>query len=58
VLYVSHGLPVEYEIDQKHNIKSREDVFKMGVDVYNGHCRSIVQRYAGEWETRITVCTH
>ena len=36
--------------------QSREDVLKMGVGVYNDHCRSIVQQYAGEWETRITVC--
>jgi len=44
-----HGLPVEYEIDKKLNIKGRPDVMKMGIDKYNEECRSIVQRYTGEW---------
>lgn len=39
-----HGLPVEYEIDKKLGIKSRDDVLKMGIDVYNEECRSIVMR--------------
>ena len=45
-----HGLPVEYEIDKKLGIKSREDVLAMGIDKYNQECRSIVMRYSGEWE--------
>ncbi|CAI5480895.1 unnamed protein product [Closterium sp. Yama58-4] len=49
-----HGLPVEYEIDQKLNVKSREDVMKMGIDVYNEECRSIVMRYSSEWRDIIT----
>ncbi|XP_024982543.1 isoleucine--tRNA ligase, cytoplasmic [Cynara cardunculus var. scolymus] len=49
-----HGLPVEHEIDTKLGIKSREDVIKMGIDVYNEECRSIVTRYVGEWEKVIT----
>jgi isoleucyl-tRNA synthetase len=44
---------VEYEIDQKLGIKSKEDVMKMGVAAYNAECRSIVQRYTGEWETTV-----
>jgi isoleucyl-tRNA synthetase len=48
-----HGLPVEYEIDQKLGIKSKEDVMKMGVAAYNAECRSIVQRYTSEWETTV-----
>jgi valyl-tRNA synthetase len=46
-----HGLPVEYEIDKKLNIKSRQDVFDMGIGAYNEECRSIVMRYSKEWET-------
>ena len=46
-----HGLPVEYEIDKKLNIKSRHDVLTMGIDTYNEECRSIVMRYSKEWET-------
>ncbi|GBG73958.1 hypothetical protein CBR_g17670 [Chara braunii] len=49
-----HGLPVEYEIDQKLNIKTRDDVLQMGIDKYNEECRSIVMRYSKEWETIIT----
>ncbi|XP_059654270.1 isoleucine--tRNA ligase, cytoplasmic-like [Cornus florida] len=45
-----HGLPVEFEIDTKLGIKSREDVLKMGIDKYNEECRSIVTRYVDEWE--------
>ncbi len=43
-----HGLPVEYEIDQKLGIKSKDDVMKMGVGAYNAECRAIVTRYTSE----------
>lgn len=49
-----HGLPVEFEINQKLNIKSRKDVLNMGIDVYNEECRAIVMRYSKEWETVVT----
>eukprot|EP00271_Cylindrocystis_brebissonii_P013098 TRINITY_DN3268_c0_g1_i2.p1 TRINITY_DN3268_c0_g1~~TRINITY_DN3268_c0_g1_i2.p1 ORF type:complete len:1233 (+),score=293.29 TRINITY_DN3268_c0_g1_i2:403-4101(+) len=49
-----HGLPVEYEIDQKFGVKTREDVLKMGIANYNEECRSIVMRYSQEWEKAIT----
>lgn len=52
-VWFSHGLPVEYEIDQKLGIKSKEDVMKMGVAAYNNECRSIVQRYTKEWEATV-----
>ncbi|KAL9972872.1 hypothetical protein ACROYT_G019255 [Oculina patagonica] len=45
-----HGLPVEYEIDQKLGIKSPDDVAKMGIANYNQECRQIVMRYSNEWE--------
>ncbi|XP_072522622.1 isoleucine--tRNA ligase, cytoplasmic [Salminus brasiliensis] len=49
-----HGLPVEYEIDKTLGIKGPEDVAKMGIAEYNKQCRSIVMRYASEWETSVT----
>lgn len=49
-----HGLPVEYEIDKKLNITGRAMVLEMGVENYNAECRSIVQRYTGEWEKTVT----
>ncbi|KAF7148872.1 hypothetical protein RHSIM_Rhsim03G0242000 [Rhododendron simsii] len=45
-----HGLSVEFEIDTKLGIKTRDDVLKMGIGNYNEECRSIVTRYVGEWE--------
>ncbi|KAI3631018.1 hypothetical protein MIR68_010508 [Amoeboaphelidium protococcarum] len=49
----THGLPVEYEIDKKLGIKNKEDVMKLGIDKYNAECRSIVMRYAKEWEITV-----
>ncbi|KAG0615444.1 hypothetical protein M758_5G041400 [Ceratodon purpureus] len=49
-----HGLPVEYEIDKKLNIKTKDDVLAMGIDKYNEECRSIVMRYSKEWEKTVT----
>ncbi|CAN6638567.1 hypothetical protein TRVA0_017S00672 [Trichomonascus vanleenenianus] len=46
----THGLPVEHEIDKKLNIKSKDDVMKMGIAKYNEECRAIVMRYASEWK--------
>jgi isoleucyl-tRNA synthetase len=46
----THGLPVEYEVDKALNIKGPEDVLQMGIANYNKECRSIVMRYAAEWE--------
>ena len=50
----THGLPVEYEIDKKLDIKGRDDVLAMGIDKYNAECRGIVTRYCAEWETVVT----
>jgi hypothetical protein len=35
-------------------IKSPEQVLEMGIDKYNEECRSIVMRYAKEWEVTVT----
>jgi len=48
-----HGLPVEYEIDQKLGITHRDQVLEMGIDKYNDTCRSIVTRYTEEWERTV-----
>ncbi|KAL2919614.1 isoleucine--tRNA ligase [Polyrhizophydium stewartii] len=50
----THGLPVEYEIDKKLGIKGPGDVAAMGIAKYNAECRSIVMKYAGEWENTVT----
>lgn len=46
----THGLPVEFEIEKKLGIDSREDVIAMGIDNYNAECRSIVMRCREDWE--------
>eukprot|EP00375_Theileria_parva_P002199 XP_764876.1 isoleucyl-tRNA synthetase [Theileria parva strain Muguga] len=45
-----HGLPIEHEIDNMYNIKHSSDVYKLGIDVYNEKCRSIVMKYSNEWK--------
>lgn len=48
-----HGLPVEYEINKSHNIKSNKDVEAMGIKAYNDACRGIVKRYSHEWKKTV-----
>lgn len=51
----THGLPVEYEIDQKLGVKSPLDVTeKIGIARYNSECRAIVMRYSKEWEAVVS----
>lgn len=51
-----HGLPIEHIIDKAapekfgRKIESRQDVFDIGVDVYNEECRKVVLQYADEWK--------
>ncbi|CAL5977750.1 Isoleucyl-tRNA_synthetase [Hexamita inflata] len=52
----THGLPVEYEIDQKLGITSPQQIRDMGIHNYNEQCRSIVMRYASEWEKTVKRC--
>lgn len=49
----THGLPIEYEIDKKLDIKSKDDVMEMGIAKYNAECRAIVMRYSTEWRQTI-----
>eukprot|EP01124_Arcella_intermedia_P022504 TRINITY_DN3362_c0_g1_i1.p1 TRINITY_DN3362_c0_g1~~TRINITY_DN3362_c0_g1_i1.p1 ORF type:complete len:1073 (-),score=204.87 TRINITY_DN3362_c0_g1_i1:40-3258(-) len=49
-----HGLPIEFEIDKKHGIKTKEDVEKWGIANYNEACRSIVMTYSSEWRKIVT----
>lgn len=48
-----HGLPVEYEVDKMQNIKTKDDVLKIGIAKYNEICRSIVLKYTQEWEITV-----
>ena len=48
-----HGLPIEFEIEKKLGIKTKDEVLKMGIDKYNEECRSIVMTYSTEWKKTI-----
>ncbi|MDD5075194.1 MAG: class I tRNA ligase family protein, partial [Candidatus Peribacteraceae bacterium] len=46
-----HGLPVENIIEKEKNITSHKQIEEMGIGVFNGLCRTAVQRYTKEWRT-------
>jgi len=46
-----HGLPIEFEIEKEHKIKTKQDILSWGIPNYNSACRQIVMKYASEWET-------
>lgn len=48
-----HGLPIEYEIDKALGMSTHEAIKKIGIKGYNDQCRSIVQRFVGEWKKTI-----
>jgi isoleucyl-tRNA synthetase len=46
-----HGLPIEFEIEKKLGIKTKEQILNYGIDNYNEACRGIVMSCAGDWKT-------
>lgn len=46
-----HGLPVEYEVEKMLKISGKKDIESIGIDKFNDTCKSIVLKYASEWET-------
>jgi isoleucyl-tRNA synthetase len=48
-----HGLPIEFEVEKKLDLKGRKDILNFGVDKFNEECRSIVLRYTKEWEQTV-----
>ncbi len=49
----THGVPIEYEIDQKLGMSGKDAVAQMGIAKYNEECRSIVMKYASDWRQTI-----
>ena len=45
-----HGLPVENIAEKELGINSKDEIEEMGVQKFNGFCRSKVLTYADEWE--------
>ena len=48
-----HGLPIEFEIEKKLGIKTKQEILDFGIDKYNEECRSIVMKYSNEWKSTI-----
>jgi isoleucyl-tRNA synthetase len=49
-----HGLPVEYEVEKELGLSGRGDIVAMGLATFVEACRSLVLRYADEWERVVT----
>src|SRR5690606_14201674 len=48
-----HGLPIEQEIDKKHQMSAQDFVARHGTKQYNSECSGIVQRFVKGWERTI-----
>ncbi len=48
-----HGLPIENMVEKKLNLKTKKDIFSIGIDVFNETARSMVLQYVDEWEKYI-----
>lgn len=48
-----HGLPVENIVEQKLGLKNRQDIEKIGIEVFCEDCRSEVLKYADEWRESV-----
>lgn len=49
-----HGLPVEYEVEQELQISGKTEIERIGVNVFNERCRSIVLKHTREWREIVT----
>ncbi|HEX9608637.1 MAG TPA: class I tRNA ligase family protein, partial [Candidatus Paceibacterota bacterium] len=45
-----HGLPIESMIEKKLGLKTKKDIEKVGVDVFNREARLSVLQFARDWE--------
>lgn len=46
----THGVPIESKANKELGINSKEDVLKMGLDVYNQKCREYVMSCQDKWK--------
>jgi isoleucyl-tRNA synthetase len=49
-----HGLPVEYEVEKELGLTGPHEIAALGLDRFTEECRSLVLRYANEWESIVT----
>ncbi|NCO96734.1 MAG: isoleucine--tRNA ligase [Candidatus Aenigmarchaeota archaeon CG_4_10_14_0_8_um_filter_37_24] len=43
--YDTHGLPIENKVEKKLNMKSKQDIEKMGVEEFNKECRKFATEF-------------
>lgn len=48
-----HGVPVEYEIEKRDNLKGSGSIKAIGVAEFNRRCKESVLHYADEWQKTI-----
>lgn len=53
VVHNCHGLPIEFEIEKKLGIKTKDDILKFGIGNYNEECRKIVMTCSSNWKNTI-----
>jgi isoleucyl-tRNA synthetase len=49
-----HGLPVEFEVEKELSLSGPGEIVAFGLDRFTEACRSLVLRYAAEWERVVT----
>ena len=49
-----HGLPIEYIINEKYNIKTIKDIETIGIKKYSDYCRDIVLQCKDDWRETIS----
>jgi len=49
----THGLPIEFEIEKRLKIKTKEEILNFGIENYNNECRKIVLKFRDEWRETI-----
>ncbi len=45
-----HGLPIEILVEQELHIKTKKDIFSIGIKAFNEACRASVLKFTHEWE--------
>jgi isoleucyl-tRNA synthetase len=45
----THGLPIEYKIEQEQGFKSKQDITDFGIEKFNQLCRDSVFTYVEQW---------
>lgn len=49
-----HGLPAEMAAEKELGVTGRLEVEKLGIDRFNNHCRSLVQRTTSDWHRYVS----